>query len=832
MADAAAALALRAARPDGAAPSVRAASTPEVPVAGPTPAGPTPPGSAASEPADPVRSTADGRDGADRLLDPAHHLARGIDLLAAGDFAEALTALRTAVALGDGSPVTVLNLAIAEDRAGDVARARAQMRRLAASRPDWDEPVLRLAESLRAGGDMAAAEAAYREVLDRNPRREEALVALSGLLIARGAAEEARVLLLRCCGVNPANAEAWDTLGLALLATEAASLALASFVTAQRLAPDVLDYALHAVEAASLAGELEAELARLEVAVQESPLDAALHTARGVALARLGQRAAAIDAFEVAVALAPEAAMPVALLGGVLAHANRLREAEDALRRAADRDPGNPRLRNDLAAVLMRMHRHAEAREILSALRSEHGDSVPVLCNLANATACVGLQAEAVALAEAAVRLDPEAVLPRRTLCNTLPYAEGVDGTRLLAALRACSARLPRESLPPFHNVPDPERRLVVGLLSGTLRSHPVGWLTVAAFEMLPPAAFELVCLVQNGAAGDPLAQRFRAVAGRWIDIDLLDDVALARCAREQGIDVLIDLGGYGDAGRMPACAHRLAPVQIKWVGMQNHSSGLAEMDWLLTARWEAPAGFEPFYAERLLRLPDGYVCYSPPPYAPDLVPLPALARGHVTFGCFNNLAKVTPATIAAWAEILSALPAARLILKTHQFADEATAARLRAAFVALGVDADRLDLRGGSGHRAFLREYNDVDIALDPFPYSGGLTTCEALWMGVPTVALAGEIFASRHSVSHLCNAGLDDWVAGSREAYVALAIAKARDVAALAALRSGLRDRVRASPLCDAPRFGRGFAAALRQAWATWCAQHAAGGSSQPAS
>ena len=613
MADAAAALALRAARPDGAAPSVRAASTPEVPVAGPTPAGPTPPGSAASEPADPVRSTADGRDGADRLLDPAHHLARGIDLLAAGDFAEALTALRTAVALGDGSPVTVLNLAIAEDRAGDVARARAQMRRLAASRPDWDEPVLRLAESLRAGGDMAAAEAAYREVLDRNPRREEALVALSGLLIARGAAEEARVLLLRCCGVNPANAEAWDTLGLALLATEAASLALASFVTAQRLAPDVLDYALHAVEAASLAGELEAELARLEVAVQESPLDAALHTARGVALARLGQRAAAIDAFEVAVALAPEAAMPVALLGGVLAHANRLREAEDALRRAADRDPGNPRLRNDLAAVLMRMHRHAEAREILSALRSEHGDSVPVLCNLANATACVGLQAEAVALAEAAVRLDPEAVLPRRTLCNTLPYAEGVDGTRLLAALRACSARLPRESLPPFHNVPDPERRLVVGLLSGTLRSHPVGWLTVAAFEMLPPAAFELVCLVQNGAAGDPLAQRFRAVAGRWIDIDLLDDVALARCAREQGIDVLIDLGGYGDAGRMPACAHRLAPVQIKWVGMQNHSSGLAEMDWLLTDRFRTVlCGAAAAPARRVCLLQPAALCPRP----------------------------------------------------------------------------------------------------------------------------------------------------------------------------------------------------------------------------
>ncbi|MBN8909144.1 MAG: hypothetical protein J0H99_21585, partial [Rhodospirillales bacterium] len=234
-----------------------------------------------------------------------------------------------------------------------------------------------------------------------------------------------------------------------------------------------------------------------------------------------------------------------------------------------------------------------------------------------------------------------------------------------------------------------------------------------------------------------------------------------------------------------------------------------------LTDRWETPAGFERFYREQLLRLPDGYVCYSPPPYAPDLVPSPALSRGHVTFGCFNNLAKITPGTIAAWVEILQALPTARLILKTHQFADAATAARVRAAFVSAGIDPARLELRGGSGHRAFLREYNDVDIALDPFPYSGGLTTCEALWMGVPTVALAGEIFAARHSTSHLCNAGLADWVAADRAAYVALAIGKARDVPALAALRAELRDRVRVSPLCDARRFGRGEgAAALRNA------------------
>jgi predicted O-linked N-acetylglucosamine transferase (SPINDLY family) len=296
--------------------------------------------------------------------------------------------------------------------------------------------------------------------------------------------------------------------------------------------------------------------------------------------------------------------------------------------------------------------------------------------------------------------------------------------------------------------------------------------------------------------------------------------VALAQMARSLGIDILIDLGGYGDAARMTACAHRLAPVQVKWVGMQNHSSGLAEMDWFLTDRWETPDGFEPLYSERLLRLPDGYVCYSPPPYAPDPVPLPALANGHVTFGCFNNLAKITPQVIRAWSAILTWLPTARLVLKTHQFGDADTCRRIHGAFAALGVVPDRVELRGASGHRAFMGEYNQIDIALDPFPYSGGLTTCEALWMGVPTVMLPGAIFASRHSFSHMSNVGLHGWAAADIDSYVALAVGKASDLAGLAALRAGLRARMKVSPLCDAPRFGRHLGAALQHAWRAWCA------------
>jgi protein O-GlcNAc transferase len=396
-----------------------------------------------------------------------------------------------------------------------------------------------------------------------------------------------------------------------------------------------------------------------------------------------------------------------------------------------------------------------------------------------------------------------------------------VMGEPMLAAMRACSDALPRTPLPACQNNRDPNRPLVVGLLSGALRAHPVGYLTVAGFESLDPDQFTLVCLAQNTAQADPITRRYRTAAPEWIEVDTLSDLAITELARAKDVDILIDLGGYGDAARMTACANRLAPVQIKWVGSQAHSSGLAEMDWFITDRWETPDGFDRFYSEKLLRLRDGYICYSPPTHAPDVVEPPGLPDGFVTFGCFNNLAKVTPKVLQTWARILNRVPRSRMILKTHQFSDGPTADDFRARFAALGIDGGRIELRGSSGHRAFLAEYGHVDVVLDPFPYSGGLTTCEALWMGVPTITLPGEIFASRHSASHLSNAGLADWVTGSIDEYVAMAVARAADLPALAELRAGLRERVRNSPLCDAPRFGHSLGAALRHAWHAWCSE-----------
>jgi protein O-GlcNAc transferase len=749
---------------------------------------------------------------------PIEATERGIAFLAGNRPADALIALREAVRFGDTSPTTRLNLAIAEDRAGDVFHARCLMHKVAQDLPEWDEPWLRLAESFRSHGDNAAAETAYTKVLELNPQRAAALVALAGLLIVRGDAAGAKPLLLRCCGIAPDRAEAWDTLGIALTRTGEPALAYTAFCEALNRAPDALSYALHRVDAAIQAGTTEAERARLELECANEPQNPVLRCAAGALLQQLGYRDEAIEAFEIAVALAPDAPQPTAFLAQTLIRSTRLHEGEAVLRRAIELDPINVTLRNDLAATLMRIHQHGEARSLLQGALDEGGDDERMLCNLANTTCCLGLQEEAITLARRAIALAPDAVNPRRSLLSALVYADGATGHEITEAARNCSARITRPVPQPFSNSTAVDRKLTIGLLSGLLKTHPVGWLTIAGFEALDPAAFAIVALAHN-TWSDMIARRFRAIVCDWQDIRALDDAELARKTRELGIDVLIDLGGHGDSSRMTACAQRLAPVQIKWVGMQSCTTGMTEIDWMLTDRWETPPELAHLYTERLLVMPNGYVCYSPPPYAPDVAKLPALTNGFVTFGCFNNLAKVTPRVIATWAEVLHRVPRSRLVLKTHQFTDAETRERISSAFAAQDIASQRLELRGPSDHRSFIGEYNGIDIVLDPFPYSGGLTTCEALWMGVPTVALAGEIFAARHSVSHLSNAGLADWVAHDVASYIELAAEKASDIPMLATLRERLRAQVKASPLCDGPRFGRDLGAALRTAWRDWC-------------
>ena len=750
------------------------------------------------------------------VRDADWHTLRGMAQLAREAWTEALYELMAAMAAGDTQPATALNLALARAGGGDVDAALAAIDNLEAANPGWSELPFRRAEILRGAGRAEAAIAAYEQALELAPRRADALLRLGVLHLLQGNARTAETVLLRCCGVAPGNHEAWDALGVASGALGDTVAAEAAFSRAHALQPTSLPVALRFAHMAAANGHAEAEIARLERA---SPLDAVALAARAMLHVEQGRDALAHELLEAAVTVAPHSAELANLRADTIMRGNRSPEVVAALEAALALHPDSYMLRNNLSVALSGIHRHTDALTVLDALAPEHCERPEVYCSRAVALYSLGRQAEAVAMARHATTLAPHALLVWKTLANALLYSEEASNAVLAPVLARASGACPRPALPALPVARGPDKRLRVGLLSAALRTHPVGWLTLPGWENLDPNAFELVCIAQ-AEGSDPMQRRFRAAAAEWHPMATGPTPDLARRVRALELNILVDLSGYSDPGLLGHCAARLAPVQVKWVGMQNCSTGIPEIDWFVSDRWETPPELAADYTERLMLMPDGYACYAPPTHAPGVEPLPARRTGRVTFGCFNNLAKVTPRVVATWSAILARVPASRLVLKTHQLADPACARFVHDSFARHGIGAERVELRGGSSHRALLGEYGDIDFVLDPFPYSGGLTTCEAMWMGVPVLTCPGDTFASRHSASHMSNAGFADWVVPDLDAYVDEAVRRAADLDALASLRAGLRERMRRSPLCDGPRFGRHLGHALRHAWHEACA------------
>ncbi len=732
--------------------------------------------------------------------------------------AEAVPLLQQAIAIGDGGPLAVLNLGMALADLGRHSDAVPLLRQAADALPQMAEPRFRLGNIAGLRGAAEEAEAEYRAVLGLDPFHVPGLAALAVLLEGSGRLDEAAAIVARARSLEPDEPELWLASGRLALARNEAEAAAAEAAALLRQRPHHVRAARLLAEALVVSQGENGALRQIAEGAAADPFAAGWPMAAAVVLEARGDRDAALAELRTAEVLAPQAPGVVAELGKMLATCGQHAEANVMLRRAIALQPNDPDLYNRLATVLHKGQRIGEMLALLDNAIAEFGANPTLLVNRSLALNNQGRQQEALESADAAVAQGGGvAALMQRM--NVLPYhAELGHAAAVLENGRAINARLPRPPAPLHPHRRDPDRRLRIGLLSGCFGVHPVGWLTLGGLEALPADAFEIATYSLKPRQ-DTLSGRFRARSALWRDVGTLPDAGIAATIQADAVDILIDLGGYGDGGRPSVLMHKPAPVQIKWVGAQFGTTGLDTLDWMLTDRWETPLGFERFYAERLLRMPDGYVCYTPPHYAPAVGPLPALANGHVTFGCFNNLAKLTPRVLAAWSRILAAVPGSRLVIRTHALRDEATRAVTEQRMLEAGLPLDRIELLGGCPHGELLADYNRIDIALDPFPYAGGLTACEALYMGVPLVGLGGDTFASRHAFSHCSNVGLGEWVAWSEEAYVAQAVARARDLGALAALRAGLRERVTASPLCDAPRFGQNLGQALRHAWREWC-------------
>jgi predicted O-linked N-acetylglucosamine transferase (SPINDLY family) len=319
---------------------------------------------------------------------------------------------------------------------------------------------------------------------------------------------------------------------------------------------------------------------------------------------------------------------------------------------------------------------------------------------------------------------------------------------------------------------------------------------------------FEIYCYDTLGK-GDAVTERLKRASDHWCDIAGWPDETFARRVDDDRIDILVDLAGHTTHSRLRAFAMRPAPVQVSWLGYFN-TTGLPAMDYFISDPHSSPAGQERWFVERVVRLPHTRFAYEPPEFAPEVSPLPALAGERFTFGCFNNLSKVNDRVMALWSRVLDGVPGSRLKIVAIGLHDEGNRDDWRERFARHGIGADRLELSPFLPHDKLLAAYGEVDVALDPFPFAGGLTSLEALYMGVPVVTLDTPMLPGRQTISFLRNLELDALIAADEDAYVAAADGLARDLGALAALRAGLRERMRASPLMDYAGFTRDLEAA----------------------
>jgi len=468
--------------------------------------------------------------------------------------------------------------------------------------------------------------------------------------------------------------------------------------------------------------------------------------------------------------------------------------------------------------ILMSLHRYNDALSCYEKGVSINPNSFALHNNLGNVLNSLGRLEESLGVYKKAITLPGSTSLAWSNYLTTAHYHPEISEAKLQEICMEWGRSFDFPETKEFNVLLKKEKKIRIGMISDGFRSHPVGHMIIAALESCSSCQFDFYFYSSNNHCDD-VTERFKNIASKWKVIDHLEDSEFCSQIVSDCIDIFVDLSGHNSGNRMMAVAMRAAPLQVKWVGGLINTTGVKAIDYLISDSVETPLGVDDRYVENLIRLPDDYICYSPPAYVPLVSDLPAIKNGFVTFACFNNGKKINDVVISRWAEILHRVPSSKLYLKSIQFESKEMKDKIKLKIKELGISAGRLIIEGPSRHRELLASYENVDIALDPWPYSGGLTTCEALLMGVPVITLPGPTFAGRHSATHLVNAGMPELVVNSWEEYQERAISLASDLDSLATIRQHLRQVLLESPVCDATRFSRHFTDAMRAIWQRHC-------------
>lgn len=711
-----------------------------------------------------------------------------------------------------------LQAAIARHRAGDLSGAIEGYKAVLAARPNDIDALGNMGIAFQSLGRREDAVHVYRQAALVDPNAVNVRINLGIALLGLGRNHEAESSLREAISINENDAIAHANLGLALHAQRRVLEAVSSCRRALELRPDFPEAQLNLGTILRELGEFSAAEACCRRAASLRPRFAEAHLGHGNALRDLGRLDDAIMAYGRALDARPDFADAYVNLATALRFVGRLAESERNCRRALALQPNLAEAHLALACTLREIGRLDDAETSCRRAIAIKGDVSTFHSNLGNILRDLGRIDEAVSEFETAIALDRMDTNVHRGLLMTIMYSSTIDPNASFQLHRRFSAAfedVPTANHGRFTNSPDPARRIRIGYLSSDFRSH------AAAANLLPllrahdRSKLELFLYSEVGRP-DLVTNSFAALADSWRSTVGMGDRDVAAMIREDFVDILVVLAGRFDANRPLVCLYDPAPICIS--SHDVATSGLSSIDYLISDRCLTPRDTIEHFSERLLCLPSFYLAEMP-----NDLPCTIERSGPIVFGCFNNVSKVSDPVLALWGSILASMPESKLALRYRTaYREPSIRRRVLTALTARGARSDQVAFpENAASYRKHLEIYNEVDIALDTFPFSGSTTTFDALIMGVPVVTLPGWSMVSRWSASMLTTLKLTELIAGSPDDYIAIVRRLSADRPKLAALRASLRDSFARSPLCDARRKARQYERFYRAAWRRWCKQ-----------
>jgi predicted O-linked N-acetylglucosamine transferase (SPINDLY family) len=755
-------------------------------------------------------------DGDPNNTDALHRL--GILAIQTQNYPAAVEFLTRAAQLLPDDPLVHISLGQAFAAAKRPGDAMAVFQRAVQIRPDLQEALFGLALAYQAAGGREQAVQAYQRLLQLHPKFAEAHNNLGNVLFALGRLDEAASAYRRAVQLQPDYVGAIGNLGSALMALKRYEEAVAVFRQGLAIEPNSPLIRNNLGNLLSVLKRYDESIVILRGALELNPNFVQAAYNLGNALQGRGKFTEAAEMFRRAIALDPAMVDAHNNLGNVLQLLRDFKGAVDAyiaaLKIKADFVPAH----NNLGSTLRRIGKIDESITALQhAIRLEP-DFYQAHCNLGNSFKDAGKLDQAIACFRRALQLKPADDASHSNLVFTVQYHPDYDSAAILREALLWNVRHAqplKNEIRPLENDRSPDRRLRIGYVGADFREHCQSLFTIPLFSNHDKTMFEIFCYA-HVTRPDDKTERIRASCDGWQTIVGMTDHEVAQKIRHDRIDILVDLTMHMSFGRPLVFARKPAPIQVTWLAYPG-TTGLSAMDYRLTDPYLDPPGeHDHDYCEKSVRLPETFWCYDPLSEDLDIGELPAQRNGHITFGCLNNFCKATKPSLEMWSAVLRAVKDSRFILLAAPGSHRQT---IREFFQSRDVDPNRLEFVEFQARPDYLTVYRRIDIGLDTLPYNGHTTSLDSMWMGVPVITRIGETVVGRAGWSQLSNLGLQELAANTDDEFLKIAADLAADLPQLNDLRTTLRERMKGSPLMDAPKFAKNVESAYRDIWKTYC-------------